>query len=311
MCRIFVSDASPGRRAFTLVELLLVLAIVSALVAILLPALARGRQQGRSAACLSNLRQFLIAWHMYADMHQDVMMPGRHCYEGAPPADPASWNFVGNGLKYCPRGVAMLGGYIGANPFSRPSVSDSRQDYESRIYQCPEAPEWIDERNSGYGYNYQFLGNNRRRSPTSRYYNFPVNRSALTALDRTVVFADSLGTAAGVAADLRRGYLNNGSDPTCVGNHGWSLDPPRLTATSDRGTFNPSPRTAVDPRHLRGRVNSAWADGHGQTDTPYALGYRLLPSGAYVDLEKVADAPNNRSFSGHDKDLSPPDKPLN
>ena len=41
-----------------------------------------------------------------------------------------------------------------------------------------------------------------------------------------------------------------------LGNHGWSLDPPRLTDESDRGTGDPgSPRTAVDPRH-QDKVNA-------------------------------------------------------
>ena len=54
------------RAAFTLLELLVVVAIVAALVALLLPALAGAREQARRVACASNLRQLHAAFMMYA-----------------------------------------------------------------------------------------------------------------------------------------------------------------------------------------------------------------------------------------------------
>lgn len=55
------------RRGFTLIELLVVIAVVAVLISILLPALAGAREAGRSALCLSNLRQDGIACRQYAD----------------------------------------------------------------------------------------------------------------------------------------------------------------------------------------------------------------------------------------------------
>jgi prepilin-type N-terminal cleavage/methylation domain-containing protein/prepilin-type processing-associated H-X9-DG protein len=53
------------RPGFTLMELLLVIALVSTLAALMLPAVSRGREAGRSAACLSNLRQAGLALQLY------------------------------------------------------------------------------------------------------------------------------------------------------------------------------------------------------------------------------------------------------
>jgi prepilin-type N-terminal cleavage/methylation domain-containing protein len=52
---------------FTLIELLVVIAVIAILAAILLPALARSKQQAQMIKCLSNHKQLALAWKMYAD----------------------------------------------------------------------------------------------------------------------------------------------------------------------------------------------------------------------------------------------------
>lgn len=63
------------RRAFTLIEVLVVTAIVGTLVGILLPALSGARDAARGAVCASNVRQFGIGWTAYAGDYRGMAMP--------------------------------------------------------------------------------------------------------------------------------------------------------------------------------------------------------------------------------------------
>ncbi len=58
-------------RAFTLIELLVVIAIIAILAALLIPAVVRSKESGRSAACLSNLHQLGIALQLYVQDNQN------------------------------------------------------------------------------------------------------------------------------------------------------------------------------------------------------------------------------------------------
>ncbi len=67
-------------RAFTLVELLVTIAILAILAALLLPALNAARGKGQSSVCAGKLKQIALANHMYAnDCDEFSFWNGKGC----------------------------------------------------------------------------------------------------------------------------------------------------------------------------------------------------------------------------------------
>ncbi len=72
--------SNPPRRisGFTLIELLVVIAIIAILAGMLLPAMGKAKQKAQGIQCMSNHRQLTLAWRLYAEDNNDLIVYASH-----------------------------------------------------------------------------------------------------------------------------------------------------------------------------------------------------------------------------------------
>lgn len=105
--RCLGSKNKHGHSAFTLCELLVVIALIAILAALVLPTLSRARHLALRAGCLNNLKQLQLGWQLYADDHHDTIVPNNSFYSLSGPGSTAPPELTGSGPSWC-AGVAPL-----------------------------------------------------------------------------------------------------------------------------------------------------------------------------------------------------------
>lgn len=146
----FPARSRRAARAFTLVELLVVIGIIGVLVSLLLPTLGRAREAARRTACLSNLKQVHLAFHYYAAGNRDRVPIGYRVGR-------KQWNsmvYSSTSKKFCLFGILHLdGGMREPRVFFCPSDNDPRSMFNSDANPWPPGPDGDATRQvyAGYG----------------------------------------------------------------------------------------------------------------------------------------------------------------
>jgi prepilin-type N-terminal cleavage/methylation domain-containing protein/prepilin-type processing-associated H-X9-DG protein len=321
-----------ARRGFTLVEMLVVIAIIVTLAGLVLPAIMAARSSASSAQCQSNLRQLGLAVLQYQTQN------------GSFPQYRAEYPPITNAYGVNrPRWQWIMASFMGGwaqNPDALVAAGNADPTYtnvplDNKLLICPAMDASsgfvLSIRNGSYGYNFGYLGNNRTmvdgdNSTPTLYY--PVN--SVKEPTRTIAFGDSRG-----------GMIPHGG-------HSMTLDPPHMVIRFDGqsvnspywqqpwfggayasgvgpGGYNPYgpdegtpdiqvPFSPAEARH-GGRANVVFLDGHTESLSLVNLGYVLDAAGNPV-MQSAFPKPSvslvplpgasNRLWTGRGLDESSP-----
>jgi len=237
------------KMGFSLVELLVVVAVISLLMGILLPGLSTARQLAYKTKCQTNIRLLQIANEMYQQENKGVYAPSASNFQGGPGKPPANLNRWFGSRKSSNLSVP----FDDNGPLSKFSAS-------LKVRDCPSFREFLvgfEAGCGGYGYNNMFVGQLRRPPDYSLQTDLSGNLAySFANPDQTVMFTD---TAFVVDAGLIE----------------YSFTEPPFWPD-----FPGRPDPSIHFRHM-GMANVVWLDGHVSAERmtfSYSSGaYKGLP----------------------------------
>lgn len=248
-----------GRRtrpAFSLVELLVVVAIIAVLIGLLLPTLHNSRRSARDVQCASNIRQLCIGLLSYAAEWKGKFPPNMMFHDTSPPRvncwmdDERAGAQIRSGMMYDP-GPGYRGRVGGV--FVCPEDEGAGRSYAMNM--------WASSAINGGGgsprYGYIFRGPSVRESSKTILVTelFSILASPHGYLPSTF----NLGWASNESPGQRFGANN-----PLTANHGHPGDPVRYTTTPTVITYMNHRRRGdggVGPEP-KGRLNISYCDGH-------------------------------------------------
>ncbi|MFH1904200.1 MAG: prepilin-type N-terminal cleavage/methylation domain-containing protein [bacterium] len=266
-------------KGFTLLELLVVTAIIAMLSSILLPALSKAREKGRQTVCISNLKEIFLAIEMYKndnDGYYPLCSDCTNYVSGLSKGDPypSGPQIFWTGAQYTAEGELD---FTGSPIYSYLKMGE--------IKTCPNFKQFsktaYQPASGGYGYNKQFVGGNLG---SSQWFYKQHKDSDIKNPSETVILSDTAGIRSGAIVenyDLSAPYYKT------IGGVSWNQLSPSM--------------------HFRhnGLANVVWCDGHitgermSYSRTMYGRDYESVNIG-WIGEDSTDPAVANKLYGHHE-----------
>jgi len=131
--QMLCSNSFAARRGFTLVELLVVIAVIGILVGLLLPAVQAAREAARRVHCSNNLKQLGLAMHMHMDAKKGLPANGNYAWNGTAIITKNAWSGMARILPYIEQENLFRGIDFSVSYSNQPGISSKRV----ATFMCP------------------------------------------------------------------------------------------------------------------------------------------------------------------------------